>query len=193
MALAEASCTRHILPKQAAQGTYGVLTLLSPLSQYAFSLPDQHSRPPACLGRAACLGPEAQARQHCRVGGIGGLSLSLPEGSFSLSLSLSLIPLNRNPLLASAELPICDLAAKTRQLASAGARGVGISGLSLGRPIGIRFREASTKVHHPGGSGLPTLTGSCILVGRPVPQIPSDIDLSAAMGTTADRAPTPGS
>ena len=100
MALAEASCTRHILPKQAAQGTYGVLTLLSPLSQYAFSLPDQHSRPPACLGRAACLGPEAQARQHCRVGGIGGLSLSLPEGSFSLSLSLSLSSLSIGTLFS---------------------------------------------------------------------------------------------
>ena len=40
------------------------------------------------------------------------------------------------------------------------------------RPIGIRFREASTKVHHPGCSGLPVLTGILYPGGPPRPACP---------------------
>ena len=40
------------------------------------------------------------------------------------------------------------------------------------RPIGIRFREASTKVHHPGCSGLPVLTGILYPGGPPRPAYP---------------------
>ena len=72
------------------------------------------------------------------------------SGLSSLSLSLSLSSLNWGPLLAFAELPICDLKAKTRQLASSRSQRGGDFGAKLVRPIGIRIREVSTrKVQHP--------------------------------------------
>ena len=74
------------------------------------------------------------------------------SGLSSLSLSLSLSSLNWGPLLAFAELPICDLGAKTRQLASSRSQRGGDFGAKLVRPIGIRIREVSTrKVQHPWG------------------------------------------
>jgi len=63
------------------------------------------------------------------------------SGLSSLSLSLSLSSLNWGPLLAFAELPICDLGAKTRQLASSRSQRGGDFGAKLVRPIGIRIRE----------------------------------------------------
>ena len=70
------------LPKQAAQDTSCRSKLRKALMGYSrpslpflsmLSLsPDQHSRPPACLGRAACLGPEARRFFLCALGPLAG-------------------------------------------------------------------------------------------------------------------------
>ena len=57
------------------------------------------------------------------------------------------------------------------------------------RPIGIRFREASTKVHHPGCSGLPVLTGILYPGGPPRPAYP----ISAVTTRLGGGAASPGS
>jgi len=59
----------------------------------------------------------------------------------------------------------------------------------LVRPIGIRFREASTKVHHPGCSGLPVLTGILYPGGPPRPAYP----ISAVTARLGGGAASPGS
>jgi hypothetical protein len=65
----------------------------------------------------------------------------------------------------------------------------------LVRPIGIRFREASTKVHHPGCSGLPVLTGILYPGGPPRPAYPVSAVKARLRGGAASPGnvyPTPG-